>query len=239
MKVSWLVVVYKRPNMIEQVMVELNNTRGFDNYELLVADNNCLSNCRALPFPGYTHIKFGQNIGNYQAMNQLLLRSTGDLIIFTGNDIRLPKNWMRKMIDAHYELPNAGLIGFPCSIKPGLDQADIGGWNVSIESKPIFGPVSFTRAFLNKVGYFRETYGLYGLGDTDHGYRSLAAGYRNYYLLDYPSIHLGTNGMEDGQELRTLKQEELPKGVHELGQHIQLAFKGEWYVPPPALITSL
>ncbi len=95
------------------------------------------------------------------------------------------------------------------------------------------GTTFWSKEVLDKVGYYCEDYGFYGLGDSDFGMRVLWSKYINYYLYGIKSKHLG-HDINDNSEYRKMKWDSLEKHSSMLGKNFK-KYKGtgQYYIKPP------
>jgi len=173
----------------------------------------------------------GENIGNAASFNNMLKLVTGRFIICAGNDIELKSNWLKASIDAYDYLRKGGfkigLIGFKWRQEKTEIEKDIGKVNIT-ECGNIFGTWVFHTSLFDKIGYFLEL-SKYGLWDSDYNYRARALGYFNFYLRNYPSIHLCNDcGMQT--EYRLLKDKELQKASKKYALIKGNYKKGKYYL---------
>ena len=241
MKISWIIVTLspkgtKRTELFKRCVYDAMDKRDYADYELLIGDNGSTDDeifnvVEALKPTVFLRSK--KNIGNPAMMNQLILRSKGFFLTTTGNDIELPNRWMRNMSMAATIIPKCGIVALPCTVPPLGTEMQVGVLRLSKEPKgAVFGPVLFSRIVLNKVGYFSEDLGLYGINDRDFSVRAGLAGFSNYYLLDFPSTHLGDDGGTH-DEYRKMKWASLRKASVLYEAKCELYRAGQWYVPAP------
>lgn len=234
MKVSILLNTIDRYELTQQCVGHALDHTGYDDWELLVCDNGSQDN-RTIEYIESLHPvyfrKNGQNQGNYQMLNQLLLRANGDAFCVIDNDIMLPNQWLGQLVDYNQGIPQSGVSGIQCVVKNGVPM-QINGIEVWGVNGAIFGTKFFSRYLLDTIGYFCEDYGFYGLGDSDFGMRAKFAGFANYYLPDMKSQHLGVDEHDAGR-YRQMKDKQMKQSRGKLGINLQRYKAGDYYVSPP------
>jgi len=145
-----------------------------------------------------------ENIGNAQSHNRMMEVCKGNYIVVAGNDIELPKGWLKKAI-VELQDHKVGLVGFDWRDEK-LEETHNG---LKVTQGSPFGTWVFRRSLLETVGYFNE-WSKYGLWDSAYALRCKNKGYINGYLKDAPSKHKGDDVGEDS-EYRRMKNEELQK----------------------------
>lgn len=84
-------------------------------YEVIIVDNACRDETRSLveSFDSSLPIKYDQQPkpGKNAAINKGLSHSSGELIVFTDDDIIADKRWLIELIRASEEYPNANVFG--------------------------------------------------------------------------------------------------------------------------------
>ena len=179
---------------------------GYPIDEIIISDNGSTQQEIKDWAQGFatTFIDNSQNIGNAQGHNNMLKEAKGDFFVIAGNDIELPKGWLKAAIEMASDY-HVGLVGF-----------DWRGENLTNRYKSLkltegcpFGTWVFSRRVLERVGYFNE-WSKYGLWDSAYALRCKHAGYLNGYLINHPSKHKGEDVGEDS-DYRRMKNEELKK----------------------------
>ncbi len=141
------------------------------------------------------------------AINQGIQMSEGcNAIVTMANDILMPDNWLKEMVNAANLIPNTGMCGIHCV--EGLGNTEtINGVTVH-PSFTAFGNVLIPMSVIRKVGYFNEDYDPYGMQDADFAYRLNKTGHINYYLHGMKSEHIGHDvGLQN--DYRRMKDEGL------------------------------
>jgi len=145
-----------------------------------------------------------RGLGVHAARNAAVARSSGDIVAFLDDDVRVPPGWVDALV-SYYENPSVGGVGgfvrHPGSrrlstriLRPVLGlsasryRIDWGGFHaIPWASHPerdqhadwLSGcNMSFRRVALDAVGGFDEGYGPYGYDDVDIGLRVRRAGWR-------------------------------------------------------------
>lgn len=156
---------------------------------------------RAFPLSVYHS---GEGLGVHAARNAALMRSTGEIVAFLDDDVRVPRDWVETLITYYGDRSVGGVGGFvqhpgnrrlsTRMLRPllGLSarryRIDWGGFHaLPWSSHPSRDQdadwlsgcnMSFRRIALDDVHGFDEGYGLYGYDDVDVGLRVRRAGWR-------------------------------------------------------------
>lgn len=191
-----------------------NLTRGgipADGIELLWCDNGSKSEELIDAFKNLSYLSYArlnrENEGITRALNQLIIRTTGRHIVQLGNDYEMPDGWLRKMVEYAEVVEGAGMVGIPWCPGHRGEITDVGGGvraHLNGYTQPMFGVKLLTRAMLDHIGGFDEKLHPYGLCDTDMHQRACLAGFKNFYIPDLMSKHLGTGDADKG-EYRQMK----------------------------------
>jgi GT2 family glycosyltransferase len=234
----------------------LENT-GFEDYEILACDQGSKDErlrryLGRLPNLAYLRLN-AENCGNYQMLNQLLLRAVGRYLCVIDPDILLPENWLFELVRTHQLLSKSlrpGISGLHCVEARGAFTTTDGGVKVFVreggEYEPsayaqfarnvaIFGTKFWSREVLDEIGYFCEDYGVYGHGDTDYGYRAWRAGFTNYYLGEKASAHAGADFHEDTEQ-RQMKTANMRAHKGMALTNLRKYRSGAYYVAPPEVM---
>lgn len=131
-----------------------------------------------------------------------------DAVVTCANDIKMPENWLAKMVQYATAIPNTGMVGIHCVEGQGHSEW-INGYEIHKAMIP-FGNVLITRAAINAVGYFQEAFDPYGMQDSDYGFRTTRMGFVNYYIPGMQSVHIGHDVGQD-TPYRKMKDEGLAK----------------------------
>lgn len=239
--ISILALTMYRSELTQRV-IEHNLANCGASYELLIADQGTstvepefkswLSQLNA------KYLRLNQNNeGISRSLNQLILRASGDIMIFMPNDITLPERWGVYLEKYSEKIPNSGVMGF-LGQGLALPEMTANGFTVysnhksaSLENSQILGATAWTRAVVDKIGYFCEDYHPYGFEDADFVFRAKLAGFFNY-LLPFKSEHLGVDENNDSQyhDIKTFMS------LSNVGLHRWRAKNYDrigLYVPPP------
>ncbi len=141
------------------------------------------------------------------AINKGIQLSKGyDAVVTMANDILMPDNWLRRMVEAATLIQNTGMCGIHCV--EGLQHVtELNGVNVHIENA-VFGNVLIPMGAINTIGYFNTDYDPYGMQDRDFAYRLNCMGHVNYYIANLKSEHIG-HDVGNGTEYRKMKDDGL------------------------------
>lgn len=131
-----------------------------------------------------------------------------DAIVTMANDILMPDNWLREMVNAAEKIPNTGMCGIHCVEGPG-EPEEING--VTVHRKlTAFGNVLIPMTAIKKIGFFNTDYDPYGMQDSDYAFRLNRCGFINYYLCGMKSEHIGADAhLAERNDYRKMKDDGL------------------------------
>ena len=241
MKVSILFNIIDHFELARECLLPAIANCGYYNYEVLACNNGSRSNWRTVTsfFLDIPHLAYQRhnaaNEGNYQMLNQMLLRAKGPFYCIMDPDIVLPDGWLGDLVKTYYDLIDVdgfrpGVAGIHTVM--GHDGPHkVGQHTILVKRNGIFGTKFFAHYVLKKVGYFVEL-SKYGFGDSNYGRRCNRAGMTNFYLDGKKGLHRGADVGEDS-DYRRMKDAEMRKvGVGR--RALWKAYGREYiYVPPP------
>jgi len=147
--------------------------------------------------------------GISRAINYGILHSkTYDAVVTMANDILMPNDWLKRMVEAMLVIPNSGMIGIH-TVEQINEPRTINGLQVHIQ-EAVFGNVLIPMKAIDKIGYFNEAYDPYGMQDRDYSYRLQMTGHLNYYLNGLRAEHIG-HDVGQQTEYRKMKDEGLSR----------------------------
>jgi GT2 family glycosyltransferase len=175
------------------------------------------------------YIKNDHNAGTAQALNKMVEMNPSDYYVFIGNDIQLPQNWLKTMVEYAQAIPQTGIIGIDWRGGKNTFPQVINGKTVTGSSDAIFGTQFITKTLRDKIGKYCEDYGTYGLWDSDYWVRSKLAGFENYYLPNMSSHHFGD---DTGKETpyRQMKNASISKARPIYDENFKRYHEGNWYI---------
>ena len=148
--------------------------------------------------------------GISKAINTGIEQSKGyDAVVIMANDILMPDNWLKRMVEAATAIENTGMVGIHCVLDL-LEPSVINGIKVHVQITP-FGNVLIPMKAIEKIGKFNENLDPYSVQDYDYSYRLQMTGHINYYLYGLSSNHIGHDSGQNS-EYRKMKDESLSKG---------------------------
>ena len=152
------------------------------------------------------HILNDHNYGTAQSLNEMIRLAPADAYVFIGNDIRMPQDWLKKLVESAEAVEDAGVIGIDWR---GLtyDKELVNGVTIQ-NTTNVFGTMFVTQKTRDKVGEFCEEYGVYGLWDSDYSIRCRIAGLRNFYIDKLRTEHMGGD-VGENTEYRKMKDKSL------------------------------
>ena len=229
MKVSILLLTINRYNLTREYVGRALDEAGVP-FDLCITDNgsteqNIFDWCEQRNPKVYNLNTSNQ--GTAQSLNRMIKQNPSDYYVFIGNDIELPKNWLKKMVEYNEAIPQSGVIGIDWRGKK-YPKREVNGLTID-ETSNVFGTMFVSQATREKVGIFCEDYGPYGLWDSDYSIRCSAAGLINYYLPGLKSEHFG-NDVGQKDEYRKMKDESLAKASPIFNINRKRYEKGEWFI---------
>lgn len=232
MKVSLILLTIDRYEMTRKVLSTILPNAGYE-YELLVCDNGSKDH-RVIDYikslnPA-VHILHDENKGMQYSQNLLLTKATGDYLCFIGNDIMLPNGWLKELVVMNQNIPDSGISGIWCVMhKPDITVVN---GNKIRQNESVFGTMFFNRAWFEKVGYVCEYFSPYGMDDSEYSFRSTRLGFRNYYLANKFSQHIG-HDVGENSEYRKMKDLALSKAEQLFKIRCENMDKDEFYYYKP------
>lgn len=131
-----------------------------------------------------------------------------DAVVTMANDILMPENWLKRMVEAAEAIPNTGMCGI--HTVEGINPVEtINGIQLHRQSAA-FGNVLIPMTAINKIGYFNPDFDPYGMQDRDYSFRLEQTGHINYYLHGLNAEHIGHDVGQD-TPYRKMKDEGLQK----------------------------
>lgn len=214
-----MLVTFNRLNLTKQTLESLLKTTHSP-FCLIVIDNGstdgtseyitnfCQENSGKDNFISHS-IKINKDnkgiaIGRNQALKLASETSTINWLCTLDNDVILPDNWLGQAQTIIKENPGMGAVGVNFE-KESFPLVKSGQMEFQLKPKGNLGTACmvFSRSLHKLLGYFNTEYGLYGMEDSDLGFRIRVAGFKLGYLKEN-GIHLG-EGSEDVGPYREFK----------------------------------
>lgn len=230
-KVSILLLTIDRYNLTRKYVGDALKNAGIE-YDLCISDNGstdpAIFDWCALQSPK-VYFKNGYNYGTAQSLNRMIEANPSDYYVFIGNDIELPNNWLKTMVEHAEAIPEHGVIGIDWRHIP-YETKVMNGKEVW-ETTNTFGTMFVSQSLRNKIGKFCEDYFQYSLWDSDYSIRASAAGRTNFYIKGIHSHHFG-NDVGENSEYRKAKDKcmELARPIFD-ANHIKYK-QGDYYIKP-------
>lgn len=131
-----------------------------------------------------------------------------DAIVTMANDILMPDDWLKKMVEAAERIPETGMCTIHC-VENLPEAQEINGVKVH-PSWGVFGNALFPMKAIKKAGLFNIDYDPYGMQDSDYCFRLHRLGFLNYYLHGLKAEHIGSDAhLTERSEYRKMKDEGL------------------------------
>lgn len=210
-KVSILLLTIDRLDLTREYVGKALEKAGYP-FDLLHTDNGSKKEPEVIDLVKSWNPKVqilnDHNGGTAQSLNRMIELNPSDYYVFIGNDIKLPTDWLKKLVEHGEAIPDSGVVGIDWMNKK-YPVEDFNGKPVWANPS-IFGTMFISKAVRDKVGKFCEDYGVYGLWDSDYNLRVRESGFRNYYLKDMHSEHMGDDVFSKS-EYRKMKDESLER----------------------------
>ena len=214
-------------------------------FELIVVDNGSKPNIKNYfdSLKGAVDMKYVRNetnLGPIKAISQGIKAAKYGYIMVIHNDVIILENgWLNKITSLMDSDPNIGIVGLAgrqeiyktgcvneASLKHSLQNEDLNApMTEEVAGVAVVDGLCFvmTRAFLEKVKGFDETYGYMHFYDLDISLQSLEAGFRNK-VVRVEALHLGNGGMT--RKLQAYK--EIVKDDYGLWKRNRNIFARKW-----------
>lgn len=239
MKVSILLLTIDRFEITRDTFLKNmhNCSKTSDNFqvEILVADNGSQDKRTIDFFKGRAHHRRlnSKNEGIGHALNQLYIRSTGDIICCMGNDLEMPQDWISEALP-FLRAANFGIFGYDWGhghTPPNTHQhGRFAGW-LTPQLNRVFGSWIFNRRLVEQLGFFHEGYGPYGIEDSDFNERVNRSGFYSCYHPTLKSKHM-VNDVGQSSDYRKMKDESLGKNVGIFGERLKAWDAGATLIEP-------
>jgi glycosyltransferase involved in cell wall biosynthesis len=190
-------------------------------WELVVVDDGSSDGTAALlDQRGTPRLRFDAPRGLNAARNEGARATSGALVAFTDDDVRVPPDWLRALVEGAARHPGAEAFGGPIRARfegpaprscgredPPLTTLDLGDTDTPAEL--VWGAnMAVRRGALERVGFFDET--IHGGGDEQEWLERLhAAGGNVVYLADAGLEH---RRVGDDARLRSLARGAYTRG---------------------------
>lgn len=217
MKLSVVILNYNVRYFLELCLKSVLAATEQINAEIIVIDNNSKDDSRQMVerlFPNVKWIQNTDNVGFSKANNQAVREATGEYLCILNPDTVVSEDTFTKLIAFADTKDNIGIVG--CKLIDGtgnyLPESKRNIPYVSAAIKKMFGQsqdyyanhlsssdvgradilvgafMFVKRDVYNQIKGFDEDYFMYG-EDIDISYKSLKAGFHNYYFGDTTVIH--------------------------------------------------
>jgi len=233
MHISILISTYNRSYAIrdnlESVKFAIENVADLKT-ELIIIDNNSTDNTSTIVKNWmaeneniHAKIILEKKQGLSNARNCGLSNSTGDLIIFTDDDCRMAKDYLKKAYKIHKEDIKPVFRGgdvqlgdptdFPVSIRTGTETIECHIERNSARHQHMGALLMgcnmiIPRKIADEIGEFDVRFGagtnLFGAEDTDYYYRAYLAGFTVQYVPGITITHF--HGRKKAQDVHNLKR---------------------------------
>lgn len=229
MKVSILLLTIDRYDETRYWVKKALDNAGYP-YDLCCADNGSQDK-RVIDLVASwnpkVHLLQGFNKGTTQSLNELILLNDSDAYVFIGNDIEMPNDWLKTLVEYAKSIPESGVIGI--NWRPVEYEKEKIGKLIIQKTDRVFGTMFITKKVRNLVGKFCEDYGTYGLWDSDYSIRCEYAGLKNYYINELKSEHR-CNDFESESDYRKMKNASISKAQPIFIANVEKYKQGQWKI---------
>ncbi|WP_347707924.1 glycosyltransferase family 2 protein [Clostridium sp. C2-6-12] len=214
MKVSIIIPNYNGKCYLD-ICIESIYKQSFDDYEIIIVDNNSIDGSYEYIKNKYKDIKIirlEKNYGFSKAVNEGIKASKSDYVVLLNNDTEVKEEWLLSLVSC---IEKDTKIFSCCSkmirynekdrIDDAGDEYTIFGWaykcgdgasiNKFTKDREVFsccaGAAIYRRDIFNKIGYFDESFFAY-MEDVDMSYRARIYGYKNVYAGRAQVYHIGS-----------------------------------------------
>ncbi len=262
MSVSVVICTYNRAAVLETTLASACRLAApRSSWQLLVVDNNSRDDTRAVTdkFRDRLPLRyiFEPRQGKTIALNRAVGESSGQLLVFTDDDVQLDANWLIAFVEGAERHPDAGWFGgritpwFPAgrpswirqeslpALRGYLGLYDLGDqerYYAKGDEAPCGACMAVRRTTFERVGTYREDLGPSGdrkgtHDDSELIWRAEAAGIRGVYLPQAACEHLVP---ADRLALRWFYRHGLGKGANSARTETNAIANGEakravWY----------
>jgi GT2 family glycosyltransferase len=169
--------------------------------------------------------RFEYNQGIAKAINKGIELAIGyEAIVTLANDILMPQGWLKSLIEHTERIQETGITAIHCvESLPELTERGVH------ETFRPFGNALITMKAIKKVGGFNTDFGIYGMEDSDYGYRTTKAGFINYYVPNLKAEHIGHDVGQDSK-YRLDKDKSLQKAEAIYLKAVKEYDKGNYYL---------
>lgn len=174
MKFTWVIMTHNKKSADESVKYNLANA-GAKVDEIIWVDNGSEKRSEFLDALADRKIFNKTNLGIARGYNPAFAMASGDFIIITGSDTKMPDGWLRIFKDYCEKVPNTG-VACMCNVPYEKAPERIQGVKQVINGFEIVPalPLGFrviNKKILKECGYLREDFGLYGWDDVEWAHR--------------------------------------------------------------------
>lgn len=145
---------------------------------------------------------------------QKAMANGSDAVVTMANDIILPNDWLKKMVEYTTAVTDTGMCGIHVveALPPTIE---INGVNIH-KIFTAFGNVMIPRRAIETIGFFNTDFDPYSTNDADYAYRLNACGFINYYIPGLRANHIG-NDIDSQTPYRKMKWDGLAAGAQKWG----------------------
>ena len=193
--ISVVVPTRNRAERLRALLASLAGQEG-PSFEVIVVDNASRDSTPAVVAQaGAAHIRLPQPLGPAVARNHGWQAATGELVVFTDDDVVAQPGWLAAIAAVHEHDPDALIQG-----RTEPDPRELHRLAAFSRSQTATGPgpwfqtcnIAYPRALLERLGGFDESFWEAAGEDTDLGWRAVEAGTRVIYepnAVNWHAVH--------------------------------------------------
>jgi len=205
-KVSIITVNYNGKNILKKCLESIKNKTLYENYEILVVDNNSTDGSIKMLQKFFPEIKLIQNPKNYgfSKGNNIGIRETlkhrTDYILLLNNDTEVTENWLKSMIKISDNDKRIGIVGPKLILPNESTQKNCYSYKYGLTKK--FAPnktqdvdcvsgacMLIKNCVIQKIGLLDEGFNPLYFEDIDYCFRVKKSGFRIVYTTKSKVYH--------------------------------------------------
>lgn len=192
MKFTWVIMTHADKDAEESVRYNLANA-GSEVDEVIWVNNGGKGSLFLSELADRV-IRNKKNLGIAKGYNPAFAIASGDYIIITGSDTRMPNNWLKVYREYVEKIPDTG-VACMLNVPPEKAPERIRGERQTINGLDIIPclPLGFriiSKKIFKECGYLREDFGLYGWDDVEFASRIIThTSLKCYIIPDYIPEH--------------------------------------------------
>ena len=205
-KVSIVVLNYNGKDLLKKCLESIKNKTQYENYEIIVVDNNSTDDSIKMLQKFFTEVKLIQNPKNYgfpkgnNIGTKKALRNGADFILLLNNDTEVTKKWLKEMVRVANSDEKIGIVGSKLILPTGKTQKSCCNYKYGLSRK--FAPqkrevvdslvaacMLIKKGVIEKIGFLDENFFPIYYEDVDFCLRAEKVGYKTVYVPQSKVYH--------------------------------------------------